>query len=983
MAARPTLVIALGGTGKNIAFNLRKRLFMEFGDDGFENVRFLYIDSDGENNEARTSFPESWHGLKVATEVMAELTEPKSPISRKLHIDEWLDTELRQNLTGQSFAQGVRGVRGHGRLALLACEGIDRLRRAIQREIQALNRIPDAEMIRIYILSSAGGGTGSGTFIDMGYLVRWIAIEKLNLQSGSDFVCEGIAAIAVPGLVSSPAHTINSAALLSELDHFCGARNIFEACYGDEDFHATERGKAIAREAPYDHIFLVSPIQGTRVLEENPDPAMEKLEQKIADFLFLRLVGPEERAGSQAPRSRPTGEIEARLADMAQNYVEVRTDRKGYPNRFATFGVSLLQFPVALCERWCFVRGTIEFVDTWLNPSWRGMNVGRLDSPDEQYEKDLSELCDLLGLRIQDASSGLRLAQKDGLYRRLVRLVGGNQLSLEDALRQAFKSGREKVDNLFAIPANETAPISPDNPGYVARTVAHWRNHALAREGDSNISVFVAIQTKLLEYTFDRTRGPRYALQLIEDLTEQINKEVDFISKCLDSGPGSAGDLDERIAAVRRDPLLFSIWKDKAVAREIELGGDDFASYTNRKYEHCVIEAKRQILITIRDGLLKSPPGYHDSVDLHKRLSRLVEFVEEWKSKFEKEREQLKTTYLNNLPEGTIWPKVAVEHKYKALFPEISPAESLQELWKKIMEPEFLIEFPRDAEGRKDFSVFEGIEHKILDAFTRQNLQNIRDSIRQESVLRLLSEEGQGGVRDRVQGLVNDSEILLNLRLGDTDYPNSDFKRTRYRWYALVSQGADRDSFDAFQTSVTECCNAAGIQPEERDEGCDHNRPNLVAAVSVRAAFPTRIINQYDSDNRANLFHGEGVAASPFTDCRVKPPIPERDLDEIGNLIILAETLLWKGNKCQELPCVKRPQSRGHELWYTDEYRQPAVVRYPNTSLEAAAEALFRVPSAVRSLRIHFEGMKEDDNNRGVYQEAIGQHIEELCSLRN
>lgn len=979
---RPALVIALGGTGTNMAFKLRRRLFMEFGFWDLDRVRYMYVDTDAANNEARTACPSQWYPLQASRQTIDDAAQADSETARNLHIGDWLEPGLRDELTNQSFNQGVRGVRAYGRLNLLAANGLERVIEAIDREIQGLRRIAAGEVVYIYVLSSAGGGTGSGVFLDMGYLARWRG-ASLNLESG-ELACEGIAAIAVPTLVSAPAHSANSAALLSELDHFSSSQNVFRAWYDGVGLHETPLGHGVAREAPYDQIFLVSPTQGSRVLDTTPAKAMGILEQRVADFVFLRLIGPNEADGDDQGRLN-MGEIDARIADMSVNYRQIPTDAEGYPNRFITFGEGLLHFPVGLCERLGHATAVVKFSDSWLKKDGKEENQF-IDLSSAQlkalFDRDLAELCATLGLRTLDARGEKRISENDAVFSRLVRPVGDNVYKLDQALADGFRSGKEKLDQLFDRVANPGIPITPAVPGYISRTVAKNLEALMDASGSADSSIFTATKSKLLDIAFDGARGPRYALQLLRSMASEMELEERVIGKCLESGLiEGAGEADERADAARRDPLLFWRWKDESARRELETGGASLADYADSRFEHCVIEAKRMLLSTVRQELLLAVSSEHASVNLQKRLERLVEYICDWTRVHADSRQELQRM-VSDLPQGCIWPDKAIVRKWNVLIPSIRPQDALMELREQLLHEAFLKDLPRGPDGRESFALFSAVERAIEDGLARTDV-SAKDSIRRDSVVRLLTEEDAMGLEEGASHLVDDGEPLLSLRISDPAYSRLKFLQPTFRWFFAARSDLDPGSCSDLRLMVDELGNNQQIDPKHRGY-LQLEQGSVAAVVGIRAAFPSEIINMYDPPSRLNMLgYGDDaqLQAWPYTQTGIKLPVPNDDLDKATGLMLLAQSLLWHGNKSQELPRITRPRSDGHELWYSGRYSQPTVVPFPNASLEAAAAELARNPEAIASLNRGFMFMRQDANNKGGYQAEINKHVKALSDL--
>ena len=88
MSSHPVLIIALGGTGKEVAKQLRMRLQLAYGDNEaiHEATRFLYIDTDVKDNEAFSKYQSQAFPLTVSREVLADLQKYNSYKIGRAHV---------------------------------------------------------------------------------------------------------------------------------------------------------------------------------------------------------------------------------------------------------------------------------------------------------------------------------------------------------------------------------------------------------------------------------------------------------------------------------------------------------------------------------------------------------------------------------------------------------------------------------------------------------------------------------------------------------------------------------------------------------------------------------------------------------------------------------------------------------------------------------------------------------------------------------
>lgn len=268
---KPTLFIALGGTGMELAHRLRQRIL---GHSWGSTDNPLYI-------EDLTEFPLAqfiYFDLDVACESKPNV-EPvrfrdEERICQKLDIDKYLRTDLelykyphidewfpltRKKLLefniDRNHAPGQ--IRAFSRLNFF--DKYAMLKHTIQGKIRSLlsgitNR-PNLERLglrmdpaslRIVVLSSAAGGTGSGAFIDMGYLTKWLA--KNELREGVKVDLYLMLSSGYKGLAQVRCEA-NTYASLMELEACMGRGDTFVRCWSSSECPDLP-------QTPFDDIFL-------------------------------------------------------------------------------------------------------------------------------------------------------------------------------------------------------------------------------------------------------------------------------------------------------------------------------------------------------------------------------------------------------------------------------------------------------------------------------------------------------------------------------------------------------------------------------------------------------------------------------------------------------------------------------------------------------------------------------------------------------
>lgn len=246
---RPTLVVGSGGSGQLVLTYLKSTLQTIYGDSWRTRIRLLAFDTTEETFQIQVN------GELVALEPDAEFFDigniPVSSIVRNLDsqaaIKERLGPVLAK-LPAGVLRSGSKQLRPFGLMALLWNHPVvnEQLRQALW-QLAGRNQSPDQvtqqQGINVFICCSLVGGTGSGNFLDLAYLIR-DAFTDLGSQAefchitGIGLLPQAFHGIKGPNLLP------NAAASLQELNHLMVKGN-FQARYPD--------GRIIHnREAPFD-----------------------------------------------------------------------------------------------------------------------------------------------------------------------------------------------------------------------------------------------------------------------------------------------------------------------------------------------------------------------------------------------------------------------------------------------------------------------------------------------------------------------------------------------------------------------------------------------------------------------------------------------------------------------------------------------------------------------------------------------------------
>lgn len=187
----PTILIGLGGTGKEVLLRIRRQFVEKYGSlDNFPITSYLYIDTDNAPSEESGIARERDYLINdIDFQPSEKIFNPVNPsdyihrINDVPHIKKWLNTSGEIGKLG-TMNTGAGQIRPAARLAFY--HNFDEIS---QKLLSAKSRITDSrsinmvkdkhkiknvntEKINVYIITSVSGGTGSGMFIDFGFLIR-------------------------------------------------------------------------------------------------------------------------------------------------------------------------------------------------------------------------------------------------------------------------------------------------------------------------------------------------------------------------------------------------------------------------------------------------------------------------------------------------------------------------------------------------------------------------------------------------------------------------------------------------------------------------------------------------------------------------------------------------------------------------------------------------------------------------------------------
>lgn len=170
LADVPTLIIGIGGTGVTAAKTVKEKVEQHYSSKSAKKLEFLFIDTDAAStaglNGSDTLIIQS-ADTAVLLKEYRDNPKCQNPVLSP-EITNWLD----RCLSPFRVMNGAAGIRQAGRLILFL--NINRVIQLLQQKLDKISVGYDLQQtrVKVHIFFGVGGGTGSGMFVDISYIIR-------------------------------------------------------------------------------------------------------------------------------------------------------------------------------------------------------------------------------------------------------------------------------------------------------------------------------------------------------------------------------------------------------------------------------------------------------------------------------------------------------------------------------------------------------------------------------------------------------------------------------------------------------------------------------------------------------------------------------------------------------------------------------------------------------------------------------------------
>ena len=289
------LIISFGGTGADALFGVKKIFETVLPRQQLnERVRFLAIDTDTKTQK-KTKDVVKQDGSRQSVEVdsltNSQFFQLTGSLARNIvehpnldrNVAQWINPQVVQMVRSKQEylnGNGASGVRQIGRLTLYPAGTVSSLRSRIAALVGELTN-DNKYQLRVFILTGISGGTGSGTVVDLSYLIR----DSIPTHLAHRTRYCGFVLLPSTGESSDPVEidhgNYNGYAALKEINHFMTLTQRHETysfTYGD--------GKTVSSEEPiFNTCYLLDGYAGEMGFASPRKQAVKVLSESLLDMV--------------------------------------------------------------------------------------------------------------------------------------------------------------------------------------------------------------------------------------------------------------------------------------------------------------------------------------------------------------------------------------------------------------------------------------------------------------------------------------------------------------------------------------------------------------------------------------------------------------------------------------------------------------------------------------------------------------------------
>jgi hypothetical protein len=617
----PTVVIGIGGTGKEVLIKIRRMIVESYGSlEALPIVSFLHIDTE---QNAKVSEPQialkQDISLRPTEQIWAKVSDAKSILNQLdsyEYIADWFPPQLKGT---DSILAGAGQIRALGKLAFsLNYSNIKKSFHDARQRIIGHNKtmldqhnVSLDSGVNIFVVCSLSGGTGSGIFLDLAYNLRdWVPASEEPSSS---------AFLVLPGAFSGLGDRVvaNAYGALMELNYYSRSNTQFDCQYSTSlsDRISTQAGK----DTPFNFCYLVGNSNDKVNLKE-----LKFVLEMVAQNIFLDF-------------SSGFSQYKKLVRDNIRKHWS-SNDKLDYPQNFVSFGLSSIQFPRERVRQICSAKLSKAVINWWQN-----------DNPGSSSMRDIIQNQILVDLKLSESSSQSQLL--DSLS------TGVSQKTLIREVADWIAYLRKRRDDLNIPFENLQKFISSEQ----AKFDIHFQDEDTdpRRWSDYFKSMWANLnylkeqkrqELRQLVYTLleDRSKGLSFAKQALPVLLDVLN---DYQRSFNDANQKqwspqkqqAESSLPSLLEQIQGQATKFSLNKKANVDREF----DSIMKALQAFYTAKVHIKARSLGVILIDDLKK------EVNKLALELTQLEQILRELENLFE-DRQRTYTSEINSLAENSV-----------------------------------------------------------------------------------------------------------------------------------------------------------------------------------------------------------------------------------------------------------------------------------------------------------------------------------------
>lgn len=271
----PVLLVGLGGSGIKALLSFKEKAESIFPEENSVNLEYLAIDTDEIGTDANISRKDTIIIQSADTAMLLrEGARDKGIIPEEIR--SWLDPQM----SPFKVMNGAAGIRQAGRLILFL--NIVQVYQALEKKISRIKVGYDLHKVRIqvYLFTGIGGGTGSGMFVDVSYLIRKICP---NADMNGIIIMPDVSCMKT-GLRDVTKRNIkrNGFAALKELEYLMMLKRYSEWFYQEYPGHI---GAVYTQVPIFDNCILV----GAQEEGRNAIGTESEIYERVAEYILTEL----------------------------------------------------------------------------------------------------------------------------------------------------------------------------------------------------------------------------------------------------------------------------------------------------------------------------------------------------------------------------------------------------------------------------------------------------------------------------------------------------------------------------------------------------------------------------------------------------------------------------------------------------------------------------------------------------------------------